>query len=85
MELSHKPEWASHLMETVEFVDFFHHFPLSEKDKKELENGLNSNGGMRQSMRSKTSTLDRGGHQTSMCLHYFGCIFQDVHLWTWLL
>ena len=36
MELSHKPEWASHLMETVELGDFFHHCPLSEKDKKEI-------------------------------------------------
>ena len=36
MELSHKPEWASHLMETVELSDFFRHCPLSEKDKKEI-------------------------------------------------
>ena len=36
MELSHKPEWASHLMDTVELGDFFHHCPLSEKDNKEI-------------------------------------------------
>ena len=36
MELSHKPEWASRLMETVELSDFFRHCPLSEKDKKEI-------------------------------------------------
>ena len=36
MELSHKPKWASRLMETVELSDFFHHCPLSEKDKKEI-------------------------------------------------
>ena len=36
MELSHKPEWASHLMETVELGDFFRHCPLSERDKKEI-------------------------------------------------
>ena len=36
MELSHKPEWASCLMETVVLSDFFCHCPLSEKDKKEI-------------------------------------------------
>ena len=36
MELSHKPEWASRLMETVKLGDFFLHCPLSEKDKKEI-------------------------------------------------
>ena len=36
MELSHKPEWASRLMEKVELSDFFRHCPLSEKDKKEI-------------------------------------------------
>ena len=36
IELSHKPKWASHLMETVELSDFFRHCPLSEKDKKEI-------------------------------------------------
>ena len=36
MELSHKPEWASRLMETVELSDFFHYCSLSEKDKKEI-------------------------------------------------
>ena len=36
MELSHKPEWDSCLMETVELGDFFRHCPLSEKDKKEI-------------------------------------------------
>ena len=36
MELSHKPEWASRLMETLELSDFFHHCPLSKKDKKEI-------------------------------------------------
>ena len=36
MELSHKPKWASRLMETVELGDFFCHCPLSEKDKKEI-------------------------------------------------
>ena len=57
MELSHKPEWASRLMETVELGDFFRHCPLSEKTKKKLENGPNGDGGMRQSMRSKTFTF----------------------------
>ena len=37
MESSHKkPEWASHLMETVELNDLFRQCPLSEKDKKEI-------------------------------------------------
>ena len=36
MKLSHKPEWASRLMETVELSDFFRHCPLSKKDKKEI-------------------------------------------------
>ena len=36
MELSHKPKWASRLMETVELSEFFRHCPLSEKDKKEI-------------------------------------------------
>ena len=36
MELSHKPKWASCLMETVELGDFFRHCPLSERDKKEI-------------------------------------------------
>ena len=37
MEGSHKPEWASRLMETVQLTDFFCHCPLSERDKKEIE------------------------------------------------
>ena len=36
MELSHKPEWASRLMEMVELSDFFYQCPLSKKDKKEI-------------------------------------------------
>ena len=36
MESLHKPKWASHLMETVELDDLFHHCPLSKKDKKEI-------------------------------------------------
>ena len=80
MELSHKPEWASRLMETVELSDFFRHCPLSKKDKKEIRKRPKWQGGMRQSMRWKTLVLDRGAHQTSTYFHYFGCIFQDVHL-----
>ena len=37
MELSHKPEWASRLMERVELSDFC---TLSEKDKKEIRKCL---------------------------------------------
>ena len=37
MELSHKPEWASRLMETVEMDDLTRQFPLTEQDKKEIE------------------------------------------------
>ena len=57
MELSHKPEWASCLMETVELSDFFRHCPLSQKDKKKLESAPHGGGGMRQSMRWKTFTF----------------------------
>ena len=34
MELPHKPEWASHLMETVKIDNLMRHCPLTEKDKK---------------------------------------------------
>ena len=36
MELSHKPEWASDLMETVEMDNLTHLCPLTEKDKKKI-------------------------------------------------
>ena len=36
MELPHKPEWASHLMETVKIYDLTRYCPLMEKDKKKI-------------------------------------------------
>ena len=36
MELTHKPEWASHLMETVEMGELTCYCPLTEKDKNKI-------------------------------------------------
>ena len=36
MELPHKPEWASCLMETVKIYDLMRYCPLMEKDKKKI-------------------------------------------------
>ena len=81
MELSHKPEWASHLMETVELGDFLRHCPLSEKDKKEIRKWPK----WRRVHEAEYEIEDvyfwiGGARQMLACFHYFGCIFQNVHL-----
>ena len=80
MELSHKPEWASHLMETVELDDFFHHCPLSEKDKEEIRKQPKWRRGHEAEYEIEDVYFWIGVHQMSTYFHYFGCIFQDVHL-----
>ena len=81
MQLSHKPKWASRLMEKVELSDFFRHCPLSEKDKKEIRKCPKWWWGHEAEYEMEDIYFWIGGApQTSTYFHYFGCIFQDVHL-----